>query len=60
MKEIESIDEPAILNYLKERQQNRQTLAHYTRQQLVEICLDLLENEREMRKELDKLQGIIR
>lgn len=60
MKEIESIDEPALLNYLKERQQNRQTLAHYTRQQLVEICLDLLENEREMRKELDKLQGIIR
>jgi hypothetical protein len=43
-----------------DRIENRNTLAHYDRDQLLELCLDLLESEKEKREELDKLQGIIR
>ena len=45
---------------LEDRLEYRKTLAQYTREQLMELCLDLLENEKEMRELLDKLQGIIR
>jgi len=43
-----------------DRIENRKTLAQYTREQLVEVCLDLLEDTKEMRELLDEIQGIIR
>jgi hypothetical protein len=43
-----------------DRIENRNTLSHYDKEQLLELCLDLLESEKEKREELDKLQGIIR
>ena len=43
-----------------DRIENRKTLSHYTREQLEEICLDLLEDMKEMRELLDEIQGIIR
>ena len=43
-----------------DRIENRKGLDHYDRDQLLELCLDLLESEKEKREELDKLQGIIR
>jgi hypothetical protein len=35
-------------------------LAHLTREQLLELVADLTISEQEKRKELDKIQGIIR
>ena len=35
-------------------------LAHLTREQLLELVADLTISEQEKRKELDKLQGIVR
>lgn len=43
-----------------DRIENRNSLSHYDRERLLELCLDLLESEKEKREELDKLQGIIR
>lgn len=43
-----------------DRELNRTGLAHYDRDQLLELCLDLLESEKEKREELDKIHGIIR
>ena len=43
-----------------DRIENRNALSHYDREQLLELCLDLLESEKEKREELDKIQGIIR
>ena len=43
-----------------DRIENRNALGHYDREQLLELCLDLLESEKEKREELDKIQGIIR
>ena len=43
-----------------DRIENRNTLSYYDKEQLLELCLDLLESEKEKREELDKLQGIIR
>ena len=43
-----------------DRIENRNTLSHYDKEQLLELCLDLLESEKEKREELDKIHGIIR
>ena len=43
-----------------DRIENRNTLAGYDRDELLELCLDLLESEKEKREELDKIHGIIR
>ncbi len=43
-----------------DRRENKRMLESYGRSELIEMCLDLLENEKEMREILDKLQGIIR
>jgi len=38
----------------------KQAVAHYTKEQLIELVADLTISEQEKRKELDKLSGIIR
>ena len=43
-----------------DRIKNRKTLENYGRSELIEMCLDLLENNKEMREILDEIQGIIR
>ena len=43
-----------------DRIENRKSLDHYDRDELLELCLDLLESEKEKLEFLDKLQGIIR
>lgn len=43
-----------------DRTENRKSLAHYDRDELLELCLDLLESEKEKRDFLDEIHGIIR
>jgi len=38
----------------------RNSLAEFTKGELLDLAVDLLLNEQEMRKELDKVQNIIR
>jgi hypothetical protein len=38
----------------------RNSLAEFTKEELLNLAVDLLLNEQEMRKELDKVQNIIR
>jgi hypothetical protein len=41
-------------------QQTREMLADYTREQLIEMVIDMLDHEREMREQIDSLTGTIR
>lgn len=41
-------------------EQIKQAIAYMTKEQLIELVAELTVSEQEMRKELDKLQGIIR
>ena len=43
-----------------DRRENKRMLENYSRSELIEMTLDLLENEKEMREILDKIQGIVR
>ena len=43
-----------------DRIENRKGLAHYDRDELLELCLDLLESEKEKRDFLDEIHGILR
>ena len=42
------------------KEEIKQAVAHYTKEQLIELVADLTISEQEKRKELDKLSGIIR
>ena len=42
------------------KEEIKQAVAHYTKEQLIELVADLTISEQEKRKELDKIQGIIR
>jgi hypothetical protein len=42
-----------------DRIETRNSLAHYDRDQLIELCLDLLESDKEKRETLDRVHGII-
>ena len=42
------------------KEQQRRMLNDYNREELLELCLNLLESEKEKQKELDKIKGIIR
>ena len=41
-------------------QQTREMLNDYTREQLIEMVIDMLDHEREMREQIDSLTGTIR
>ena len=43
-----------------DRRENKRILEDYSRSELVMLCLNLLENEKEMLEILEKLQGILR
>ena len=43
-----------------DRRENKRILEDYSRSELVTLCLNLLENEKEMLEILEKLQGILR
>ncbi len=43
-----------------DRRENKRMLENYGRSELIEMCLDLLEDTKEMREILDEIQGIIR
>ncbi len=63
---------PISMLYLKHNKQQRkvkimmtkeeikQAVAHYTKEQLIELVAELTISEQEKREELDKIQGIIR
>ena len=42
------------------KEEIKEAVAHYTKEQLVELVAELTISEQEKRKELDKIQGIIR
>ena len=42
------------------KEEIKQAVAHYTKEQLIELVADLTTSEQEKRQELDKLSGIIR
>ena len=43
-----------------DRINNRQMLENYSREEMVEMVLDLLENEKEMLDQLDEIEKILR
>ena len=42
------------------KEEIKQAVAHYTKEQLIELVADLTISEQEKREELDKLNGVIR
>ena len=42
------------------KEEIKQAVAHYTKEQLIELVAELTISEQEKRKELDKIHGIVR